>query len=1003
MRGRSKATLVMILSAGVILAALAMPAGAASYAKKATWAETVAASQADGGKDAKNYWPSLYRDFPVQCDWVMQDAGGDPSRLLADGNATLVKTMIARVLTEIGSPAALKGQLDSLGADGRAGLDLYAKACQQRRAKRLEIVLAKSPKIVFTKHYNLGGSHYAYTEGLSDAQAERHFRSGGGLFLLEMSGLDGKVRMLVDAGQGVIRDPDVSYDGKRVLFAWKKSDRKDDYHLYELDVASGKIRQLTFGLGYADYEGCYLPNGDILFNSSRCVQTVDCWWTEVSNLYTCNKDGKYLRRLGFDQVHSNYPTVTPDGTIIYTRWDYNDRGQLYPQPLFQMNFDGTGQTELYGNNSWFPTTIAHSRGIPGSKKILAILTGHHSHQKGKLAIIDPTKGRQEAQGVQIIAPISETKAVRVDSYGQGGDQWQYPYPFNDREYLVTYNPLSGSNRRYPGPFAIYYQDMDGRRELLTWDARHPCSQSVPLVARQRPALRPSTVDYRKTTGTYYVQDVYHGPGLKGVDRGVVKTLRVIALEYRSSGIGSNGNGGPAGGALVSTPVSVRNGTWDVKHVLGDTTVHPDGSALFTVPARRPVYFQLLDDKGRLVQGMRSWSTLQPGEKFSCTGCHEDKNEAPPAGKTTLAMRAGAKSLKPFYGPARGFSFIKEIQPILDKHCIRCHNDRSKAVKTSSRGGGGSNPSLATRPKGAAVVSGLNEVWKYTTSKPSGAWQKSDYNDAKWKTGTAGFGTSGTPGGKICTPWRTNTIWLRRKIDIPAAATKRKMGFWLSHDEDVEITINGVRAGRRGGYTTSFFWLPIDAKAQGSLKAGQNVIAVQCKQTSGGQFIDVALYATGTAPVIVKKPDPKPVDKPGAGNIKKAFSLLGTTRVDRGAKRNWSDSYLALTQNGRPNKLVNWMNVQSIPPMLPPYFAGSNKSELLAMHDKGHNKVKLSREEMEKIACWIDLLVPYCGSYDEAGAWNSGDHAKYKRYMDKRKKMEELDRKNIEAFIAAGQK
>ena len=179
---------------------------------------------------------------------------------------------------------------------------------------------------MFTKHYNMGGSHYAYTEGQSDAQAERHFVPGTALCLLEMDGTTPRIRTLLEDDGGVIRDPDVSYDGRRVLFAWKKSDREDDYHLYELELATGQIRQLTSGLGFADYEGAYLPDGDILFNSTRCVQTVDCFTTEVSNLYTCDKDGRLMRRLGFDQVHSNFPTVTEDGRILYTRWEYNDRG-----------------------------------------------------------------------------------------------------------------------------------------------------------------------------------------------------------------------------------------------------------------------------------------------------------------------------------------------------------------------------------------------------------------------------------------------------------------------------------------------------------------------------------------------------------------------------------------------------------------------------------------------------------------------------------------------------
>ena len=152
---------------------------------------------------------------------------------------------------------------------------------------------------------------------------------------------------------------------------------------------------------------------------------------------------------------------------------------------------------------------------------------------------------------------------------------------------------------------------------------------MPLAERARIPQRPSEVDYRKTQGTYYVQDVHLGPGLKGIPRGTIKSLRVVALEFRAAGIGRNFNKGPAGNALASTPISVDNGAWDVKRVLGTAKVGKDGSACFFVPARTPVYFQLLDEDNCVVQSMRSWSTLQPGETFSCVGCHEDKNTSPP--------------------------------------------------------------------------------------------------------------------------------------------------------------------------------------------------------------------------------------------------------------------------------------------------------------------------------------------------------------------------------------
>jgi hypothetical protein len=789
-------------------------------------------------------------------DWILQDHGKDPSpAFVGSGGAAIEIEMVGRVLNDLG-PAAkpFRETLDQLTEAGVPGsdkgwADLYAAACEHRRKVRLQHLIQKFPKIIFTKHYNLGGSHYAYTEGQSDAQAERHFQPGSALCLLELDASGATVRTLIEDPKGVIRDPDVSYDGKRVLFAWKKSGRDDDYHLYELSTETGEVRQLTFGLGVADYEPVYLPSGDILFNSTRCVQIVDCWWTEVSNLYTCDKDGKYLRRLSFDQVHTNYPQVLDDGRIIYTRWDYNDRGQIYPQPLFQMNADGTGQTEFYGNNSWFPTTIMHARGIPGTQKVVGIMSGHHCIQKGKLGIVDPSRGTQEATGVQLIAPVRETKPERIDAYGQDGDQFQYPYPVTETEFVLAFCPEVGEAKRGRGPFGIYLMDVDGRRELLACDPKISCNQPVPLAPRPLPPRRPSGVDYRKDTGVYYVKDVYVGPGLKGIERGTVKTLRVVALEFRAAGIGENGSGGPAGAALSSTPPAVRNATWDVKRVLGTTPVHADGSAMFTVPARTPVYFQLLDSKNRVVQSMRSWSTLQPGETFSCIGCHEGKNETPPAGGgITMAVRQGPRTLDPFYGPPRGFSFPNQIQPILDKHCTRCHHDRSAAP----------NETVKTKAKAGPLGKDLKPV-------------------------------------------------------LPA--------------EDQR---------------------------------------------------------------------PSPAADPGA---KKAFSLLDTRTLDRGSKRMWSDSYLALTRSGNPNKIVNWLNVQSIPPMLPPYFAGSAKSELIAMLEKGHYEARLNQEEMDKIACWIDLLVPFCGDYTEANAWDENERKKYAHFLEKRERMAAVERQNIEAMLA----
>ena len=749
-----------------------------------------------------------------------------PERLacfVSDRESVVERRMIDRVLAELaeeGEPIRSGARRLALarapGSDPR-WRRLYLRACELRRGRRLAPLLARWRRFVFNQHRHIKGS-WKYTEGLSNAGAYRFFAPGASLNVLEMDGPYGTVRTLLADADGVLRNPDVSYDGRRLLFAWKKSDRGDDYHLYEMDLATRQVRQLTSGEQLADYEGVYLPDGNIVFSSTRCIQSVDCNWVEVSNLFLMDRRGRYIRRIGFDQVHTIFPTVTDDGRVLYTRWEYNDRAQIYPQPLFQMNLDGTNQRELYGGSSWFPTNIIHARKLPGSDKVVAIVTGHHTPAHGKLALIDPARGRQEGRGVQLLAPRRRIQPVRVDRYAQSGCQFQYPYPLSEEQFLVTL--ALPTPRGKLGRFSIYLVDLDGRRELLVeGDGTGQgvgCRQIVPLHPRTGFAARASSVDYRKTTGTFYVQDVHEGPGLAGVARGTIRRLRVVALRYRAAAIGSTGQRGAGGSSTVTTPVAVANGSWDVKVVLGSATVHEDGSALFRVPARTPIYFQALDANGHAAQTMRSWATLMPGENFSCVGCHEHKNSTARARReVTRALRAGPQPLEPFYGPPRGFSFPAEIQPILDRHCTRCHT------------------------------------------------------------------------------------------------------------------------GRKG----------------------------------------------------------------------KPFSLSGETVLLPKMKRRFSRSYLALTHARGPkgdcnHPVVNWIDCMSGPAMLPPYHRGAARSRLVAMLEKRHNDVSLSREERDKIACWIDLLVPYCGDYREANAWTPADRREYDRYEQRRMEMEAEERRSIRQLIAS---
>ena len=340
-------------------------------------------------------------------------------------------------------------------------------------------LLDTATQFIVIKHKSLGGSHYAYTESVTDGSSENTFSPGSQMVLLTLFEENGVVKrkeeVLLESKNGTLRDPDVSEDGTKVLFAWKQ-DSKDDYHIYEMQLDNRKVTQLTFGSQIADIEPKYLGNGKIVFNSTRCIETVDCWWTAVSNLYICDGDGSNIIRVGYDQVHTTYPTVTDDGRVLYTRWDYNDRTQMFVQGVFQMFPDGTNQTEVYGNGSNFPTTLLHTREVPGNPGLyISIAAGHHTYQGGKMVLVDTTKGRNDGDSVTYLFDEG-SRNDNEDAQNQDGPIYKYPVAINDHEFLVSYSRYGWDNSDIPSSrrntkFGIYYMNLQTKERILKDSAK----------------------------------------------------------------------------------------------------------------------------------------------------------------------------------------------------------------------------------------------------------------------------------------------------------------------------------------------------------------------------------------------------------------------------------------------------------------------------------------------------------------------------------------------------
>ncbi len=443
----------------------------------------------------------------------------------------------------------------------------------------------------------------------------------------------GKVAVLLDAKGGSVRDPQVDYDGHKVLFSYRKAGT-DYYHLYEIGIDGTGPRQITSGV-FDDYEPCYLPDGDIIFVSTRCRSWVNCWKTQVGVLYRCHADGRDMRRLSYSGEHDNTPWVLPDGRILYTRWEYVDRSQVEFHHLWVMNADGTSQEILFGN--MHPGTVMiDAKPIPGSDKIMASFSPGHgvTDHKGIATILSLDKG-----------PDDPTAARRLHNWPLIED----PYPLSENCFLVARGKK--------------LQIMDGRgktKTLYTWNGPGDLREPRPVMARPREPIVASRVDWSKTTGRIMLADVYKGRHMQGVARGDIKKL--LLLEVLPKPV--NFSGGPD---LVSWL-----GTFTLERVLGTVPVEADGSAYFEVPACRPVFFVALDQNDLSVQRMHSFTTVMPGENAGCVGCHEPRNQTP-FPMHVQALNRPPSQIRPFEDFPDVLDFTRDIQPILDQHCVRCHN------------------------------------------------------------------------------------------------------------------------------------------------------------------------------------------------------------------------------------------------------------------------------------------------------------------------------------------
>ncbi len=444
-----------------------------------------------------------------------------------------------------------------------------------------------------------------------------------------------RLTVLLDAQGGSIRDPVVHCDARKILFSYRKAGT-EFYHLYEINVDGTGLKQLTTG-EFDDYEPTYLPDGGIVFVSTRCKRWVNCWMTQVGVMHRCLGDGSRIEPISANTEHDNTPWVLPDGRLLYMRWEYVDRSQVEYHGLWTLNPDGTGQSVFFGNMHSF-IVMLDAKPVPGSQKIVASFSPGHgvNEHAGIATLVSPEAG-----------PDNQAFAVPLHK----GRLTKDPFPLAEDCVLAARD----------NEMVL----LDGKREpevIHRHSGPGSLNEPRPVMPRPRERIIQPRTNPTQAVGQMVLADVYTGRNLAGVKRGEIKKL--LILESLPKQV--NFSGGPD---LVSWL-----GTFTLERVLGTVPVEPDGSAYFEVPADRQVFFVALDANELSVKRMQSWCSVRPGEVISCVGCHEQRVLAPENKRpgTLAALRRPPNRIEPFVGQPDVLDFNRDIQPILDRRCVPCH-------------------------------------------------------------------------------------------------------------------------------------------------------------------------------------------------------------------------------------------------------------------------------------------------------------------------------------------
>lgn len=563
------------------------------------------------------------------------------------------------------------------------------KALEYKRAILLGNPLLNVDKIVAAR-FNLGERARRAmapdlgTQSNNWSNQESASRKDFDADIVELTNIRGDIqtrRIFKPTEDASVADLKMHWNGDRVMFTTLTPDKRWNVFEVKMDGTGFKPLVKTEEDDLEFYDGTWLPDGRVIANSNIGYHGVPCvnGGDPVGNMILFDPQNNNMRRLTFDQDANWNPVIMHNGRVMYTRWEYTDLTHYYSRIVMHMNPDGTENKALFGSGSMFPNSTFDMQPLPGhASAFVGIISGHHGvARSGRLIVFDPTKARKGAKGMVQEIPFRNRPIIELVKDELVNDVWPQfikPTPLNDKYFLVA-------AKLYPEAlWGIYLVDVyDNVTCLMQAEGQGFIS---PILVRKSvtPPSIPDRVKLDDKNATVFIQDIYEGEGLRGVPRGTVKSLRLHSYEYAYLNTVSDHNW-----------QGIQSG-WDIKRQLGTVPVEEDGSVIFKIPANTPISIQPLDKDGAAIQWMRSWFTAQPGELVSCVGCHEDQNQLPIPKRVLASKKAPVKLTVP-EGGVRSFTFDLEVQPVLDRACIACHNGEGKAFDL--RGGKKDNQGYGT--------------------------------------------------------------------------------------------------------------------------------------------------------------------------------------------------------------------------------------------------------------------------------------------------------------------